>query len=290
MSLTQDLKVLYHLACKPVRGDTHAERLESFYSGQAGGYDDFRERLLKGRSELINACERYCVKGSCVKPGSSKGVWLDLGGGTGRNLAYSDNLRTAFFDAVVVDLSESLLKQAAQRIEGQGWRNVSTLCADVTTLEHRTIVDLLKEKTKPSSEISSNENNKVQLVTFSYSLTMIPDWYRAIDNALELLEPGGMLGIVDFYVGRKHGFNISDSRPAKKHSWSTRSFWSTWFALDNVFLSPDHLPYVLSRCDLVEVQEHVGAVPYIPFIKVPYYIFIGRKRGGTSTSTNSQGT
>jgi hypothetical protein len=33
----------------------------------------------------------------------------------------------------------------------------------------------------------------------------------------------------------------------------------------------------------------VGAVPYIPFIRVPYYIFIGRKHGGVSTSTNSQG-
>lgn len=284
MSLTQDLKVLYHLACKPVRGETHAERLESFYSGQAGAYDDFRERLLKGRGELINACERYFVE-----KGSSKGVWLDLGGGTGRNLAYSDKLRTAFSNAVVVDLSESLLRQAGQRIEKEGWRNVSTLCADVTTLQKENIIDLVKSKTEASSESLSNESNKVQLVTFSYSLTMIPDWYRAIDNALDLLEPGGVLGIVDFYVCRKHGFNISDNRSAKKHSWFTRSFWSTWFALDNVFLSPDHLPYVLSRCEPVEIQEHVGSVPYIPFIKVPYYIFIGRKRGGTPTSTNLKG-
>jgi S-adenosylmethionine-diacylgycerolhomoserine-N-methlytransferase len=281
MSFTQDLKVLYHLACKPVRGDTHAQRLESFYSGQAGAYDDFRERLLKGRAELINACDR---RTSTIN--SSKGVWLDLGGGTGRNLAYSERLRTAFSQTVVVDLSESLLKQAGQRKEKEGWQNVSTLCADVTTLKKSDLPGLVEGRVGTSV----NENNKVQLVTFSYSLTMIPDWYRAIDNALDLLEPGGMLGIVDFYVGRKHGFNISDGRPAKKHSWFTRSFWSTWFALDNVFLSPDHLPYVLSQCELVEVQEHIGSVPYIPFIKVPYYIFIGRKRGGTSTSTDSQGT
>jgi S-adenosylmethionine-diacylgycerolhomoserine-N-methlytransferase len=284
MSLTQDLKVLYHLACKPVRGETHAERLESFYSGQAGAYDDFRERLLKGRSELITACERYLSEIS-----SSNGLWLDLGGGTGRNLAYSAKLRTAFAQAVVVDLSESLLKQADQRINGEGWRNVSTLCADVTRLNKRDVQIGVEGRAEISSTDCADKTKKVQLVTFSYSLTMIPDWYRAIDNAIDLLEPGGMLGIVDFYVGRKHGFNISEHRPAKKHSWFTRSFWSTWFALDNVFLCPDHLPYLLSRCELVEVQEHLGSVPYIPFIKVPYYIFIGRKRGGTSTSTNSQG-
>jgi S-adenosylmethionine-diacylgycerolhomoserine-N-methlytransferase len=284
MSLAQDLKVLYHLACKPVRGETHAERLESFYSGQAGAYDDFRERLLKGRGELINACERYFAK-----IGDSNGTWLDLGGGTGRNLAYSAKLRTTFAKSVIVDLSESLLKQAGQRIEKEGWRNVSTLCADVTTLNKKDLPGLIEGRTDVSSKDISNDNNKIQLVTFSYSLTMIPDWYRAIDNAFDLLEPGGMLGIVDFYVGRKHGFNISVGRAAKKHSWFTRSFWPTWFALDNVFLCPDHLPYILSRCELVEIQEHLGSVPYIPFIKVPYYIFIGRKRGGTSTSTNSQG-
>jgi len=281
MSFTQDLKVLYHLVCKPVRGNTHAERLESFYSGQAGAYDDFRERLLKGRAELISACEIH-LKNTEQK----SGVWLDLGGGTGRNLAYSPELRTSFDKAVIVDLSESLLKQAEQRVANEGWSNVSTLCADVTLLQKEDIAQL------PIRSKSSKENSNVQLITFSYSLTMIPDWYSAIDNALDLLEPGGVFGIVDFYVGRKHGFNISGGRQTKKQSWFTRTFWSTWFALDNVFLSPDHLPYVLSRCDLVEVQEHMGSVPYIPFFKVPYYIFIGRKKpgGGTSTSTNASGT
>ena len=55
MGLVSDLKVLYHLAFKPVRGKDHAARMESFYSGQAEAYDDFRKRLLKGRQELWNA-------------------------------------------------------------------------------------------------------------------------------------------------------------------------------------------------------------------------------------------
>ena len=53
MGFFSDLKVLYHLALKPVRGKNHAERMESFYGGQAEAYDDFRKRLLKGREDLL---------------------------------------------------------------------------------------------------------------------------------------------------------------------------------------------------------------------------------------------
>ncbi len=37
-------------------------------------------------------------------------------------------------------------------------------------------------------------------VYFSYALTMIPDWRRAIDNAIAMLAPGGTLGVVDFHL------------------------------------------------------------------------------------------
>ena len=43
MKLFADLKILYHMALKPVRGKDHAARLESFYSGQAKNYDDFKK-------------------------------------------------------------------------------------------------------------------------------------------------------------------------------------------------------------------------------------------------------
>ena len=33
---------------------------------------------------------------------------------------------------------------------------------------------------------------------------MIPDWFAAVDHAWRLLRPGGTIGVVDFYVGRKH--------------------------------------------------------------------------------------
>src|SRR5436305_444638 len=77
MGLASDLRILYHLALKPVRGKDHATRMENFYAGQAGAYDDFRKRLLKGRQELWN-----------LIPPPPGGTWLDMGGGTGANLEY----------------------------------------------------------------------------------------------------------------------------------------------------------------------------------------------------------
>jgi S-adenosylmethionine-diacylgycerolhomoserine-N-methlytransferase len=270
MSVVQDLKTLYHLVCKRVHGNTHAERLESFYSGQAGDYDAFRERLLNGRQEMLVACEQARRKQQEARGLQPKGLWIDIGGGTGRNLAFCNELRESFKQAIVVDLSPSLLKRVEQRKQKEKWSNVSSALADATSFQ---ISDLQKSC---STDISKEP---VNLITFSYSLTMIPDWHKAIDHALPLLAPDGLMGVVDFYVSRKHKAKVSFNRHPRElgqHSWFTRTFWPTWFALDNVFLSPDHLSFLLSRLEPVELEERVGKVPYIPLIRVPYYTLVGK--------------
>ena len=75
--MLSDLKILYHLAMKPIRGKDHAARMESFYAGQAEAYDNFRKRLLHGREQLWESIP--------TPPG---GVWVDMGGGTGSNLEF----------------------------------------------------------------------------------------------------------------------------------------------------------------------------------------------------------
>jgi S-adenosylmethionine-diacylgycerolhomoserine-N-methlytransferase len=116
------------------------------------------------------------------------------------------------------------------------------------------------------------DEGAADVVTFSYSLTMIPDWFRAMEHARGLLRPGGIVGVVDFYVSRKHA-----SEGRRQHGWLTRHFWPTWFSTDNVFLNPDHVPYLESRFDTLLLHEKRGKVPYLPLGRVPYYIFIGRK-------------
>src|SRR5205823_5784119 len=39
MSLASDLKILFHMTLAPIRGQSHRDRLESFYASQARSYD-----------------------------------------------------------------------------------------------------------------------------------------------------------------------------------------------------------------------------------------------------------
>lgn len=245
MGVFSDLKILYHLAVRPVRGTEHAERLENFYGGQAGDYDSFRKRLLKGREELLRSID--------VPEG---GVWVDMGGGTGANLEFLPQGAIQKLKKIyVVDLAESLLTVARHRAERHGWNNIETVRADATTW-------VPEEKT-------------VDVITFSYSLTMIPDWFAAIDHADELLRLGGKIGVVDFYLARKF-----PNSGRKKHGFATRSFWPVWFSCDNVFPSPDHLPYLERRFATATLDESAARVPYHPFFwwKMPYYRYIGVKK------------
>lgn len=241
--LWSDLRILWHMVTSGGRGRTHEERLENFYSGQAAGYDAFRKRMLHGRVELFAAL-----------PAMPGGVWVDLGAGTGENAEHWGAKLSQFSRVYLVDLSSSLLKVADERIKARGWTNVVTAHADAT-------------KFVPPE-------GQADVVTMSYSLTMIPDWFLAVDQACRLLKPGGVVGVVDFFVARKY-----PAATLARHRWSTRTIWPAWFANDNVFLSPDHIPYLQSRFETVVLEQRRGKIPYLPFVRAPYYWFVGKKAG-----------
>ncbi len=240
MGVLADLKILYRMVFHPGRGGSHAERLESFYAAQADHYDSFRRRLLRGREELWRALG--------IPEG---GVWVDLGAGTGANAEYFGPGIERLKVVHLVDLSPSLLGVAQRRIADRDWKNVVTHVADATQFR---------------------PDEPADVVTFSYSLTMIPDWFAALENAHAMLKPGGKVGVVDFYVSRKFpppGF--------KRHGTCSRLFWTYWFNYDNVFPSPDHIPYLQRHFKAVLLEERRAKVPYLPLAKAPYYIFVGQK-------------
>jgi S-adenosylmethionine-diacylgycerolhomoserine-N-methlytransferase len=240
MSILSDVRTLYHLALTPIRGQTHADRLESFYRRQATSYDAFRRRLLPGRDELMRLLDL---------PGG--GVWIDMGGGTGANLDFAAGRLRTLSQVYVVDLCPALLDVAAERIRESAWTNVSTVLDDAVTF---------------------TPDRPADVVTFSYSLTMIPDWFAAIDHAARMLKPGGQIGVVDFHVSRKH-----PRRGCTRHGWPTRSLLPVWFASDNVHLSADHLPYLERRFRPIALKEARTRIPWVPFVRAPYYLFIGQK-------------
>lgn len=238
MSLASDARILFALMRGLPRGGSHAEALAGFYGPQATRYDDFRERLLHGRHELIQ--ELPVAGGDRV---------VELGGGTGRNLEFFGGRLPTFAQVTVVDLCQPLLDVAASRTAG--WSNVELVGADAATYRPAQPVDC---------------------VYLSYALTMMPRWRAVVDNAVAMLRPGGVVGVVDFYV--------SPAQPMPgyaRHGWPTRTLWPKWFRHDGVYLSAEHVPYLQSRLETVWLSERRAAVPYVPLATVPYYLFIGRK-------------
>lgn len=242
MSFVADLRTWYRLLLAPIRGATLQDRLESFYGPQAQDYDRSRARLLHGREALYRRI-----------PVPDGGTWIEMGGGTAANLEFLGERLANLRQVYIVDLATSLLAVARRRIAERGWANVVTLPTDA------------RDTGLPPA--------CADVVTFSYSLTMIPDWYLAVEHAGRLLKPGGLLAVVDFYVSRKH-----PPSHLKRHSAFTRWFWPWWFASDNVFLSADHLPYLLQHFHPLHVGEHRGRLAWLPGVCVPYYEFLGSKQ------------
>lgn len=233
-----DARILLHLLKGQPRTGSHVERLEAFYAPQAQYYDTFRERLLKGRQELIARL--------AFPPGANI---VELGGGTGRNVLYFKDSLQQLGSIEIVDLCPALLKEARTRFKN--YANVKVIEADAVTYRPEKLVDC---------------------VYFSYALTMIPDWRGAMENAYAMLVAGGTLGVVDFYISPKN-----PEPGAVRHSIATRFFWPRWFGHDGVHLNSEHLPLLKKLFPKNQCFERRATVPYLLGLRVPYYIFIGKK-------------
>jgi len=58
-----------------------------------------------------------------------------------------------------------------------------------------------------------------------------------------------------------------------------RWFWTRWFAHDGVRLNSAILPHLLGRTEQMYLRESSTSIPYLCGLKVPFYIYVGRKIG-----------
>ena len=237
-ALRGDAAVLGRLLRGMPRAASHAEALGAFYGPQSDNYDRFRERLLAGRAELIRSLS--------LPP---RAHIVELGGGTGRNAEFFGAALQGIETIEIVDLCAPLLARARER--AHAIPQLRAVEADATTYQPARPVDC---------------------VYFSYALTMIPDWRAAIANALAMLKPGGMIGVVDFYVSEP-----SPAAGLARHGAITRWFWPAWFGHDGVRVSADHLPELRRLVPDHTLGEARAKVLYLPLGRVPYYVFVGRK-------------
>ena len=176
--------------------------------------------------------------------------WLrqgQIGGGTGYNIeamqAFLDV--PTFFSAVyLVDLSPSLCAVAINRFKRLGW-DVKVLCQDARTFQLEDHLDDSSSRrytTKPVIGYPSKnveQRAKADLITMSYSLSMIPDYYNVVDSLTGLLATHGIIGVVDFYVQstvETAARNYIGGSFNRHVNWLSRVVWRSWFDCDRVGL------------------------------------------------------
>lgn len=244
------------LVASTLKVSGHAKDMEAFYKYQKEGYDAFREGLLHARPALLEA---FPLK----KEGGM--VWVDIGGGTARNLEFFpvEVIRKYFKAIYICDISASLLEIAQRRIDSMGLGDICKAVEhDVTASSVFSVL--------PSA-------GTVDVITMSYSFSMIPDQKAAITNAVKLLKKNGHLAIADFFL--KGNYDDCLSPLFRRLRAAESLFHKNWFALDHVHLLGDkQLEMGFPDMEPVWDNRFRGAVPFLPFLQPYHGVYITKKK------------
>jgi S-adenosylmethionine-diacylgycerolhomoserine-N-methlytransferase len=149
----------------------HGAAMDRIYHRQRHFYDLTRKYYLLGRDDLIAGLD--------AGPGAHV---LEVGCGTGRNLIVAAR-RFPQARFIGLDISAAMLATARAKIAGAGLSDRITLVqGDATEFD--------------AAALSGGKG--FDRIFLSYTLSMIPDWQRALGMAATALAPGGRLDLVDF--------------------------------------------------------------------------------------------
>ncbi|KAK7035925.1 S-adenosyl-L-methionine-dependent methyltransferase [Favolaschia claudopus] len=270
--LWPQLKFVYHCFLRPTEaeGGDPKTRLDQFYEGQADIYDATRGRLLRGRNTMV-ALSASHLKVLRQRAPNKRFVWVDIGGGTGRNIEMMDkHFPIENFDAIyLVDLCEPLLEVARRRIAQRGWKNVTVLCQDACTFW------------LPEWPAGTDPRGSVDFVTMSYSITMINRFYTVLDRVDYILNPTtGLIGIADFYTAGPQDSLIDKTIGGigKECGWMFKWAWHIFFEFDHLYLGSTQRTYLEHRFGTIKSyngRNHF-IIPYL--IQIPYFTWLGRAR------------
>ena len=146
-----------------------ARQMDRMYAFQRHLYDATRRYYLLGRDRLLQGL-----------PVPSGGRVLEIGCGTGRNLAVLSRQRSdiALYG---LDISARMLETATHRLKGRGI----------------SLARGMAEEMDP--HVSFGLDERFDAVFFSYALSMIPRWELALEAGWQALKPSGTLAVVDFW-------------------------------------------------------------------------------------------
>ena len=182
--------------------NAHGDKMSSFYAAQAKGYDAVRENMLVARPEMMSGF-------GPIKTGHT---WLDVGGGTGRNLHYLRAHLDMFERIVVLDICPELLEigkeNARLSFTESQCAKIHWVCLDINTPDVR--AKLSKD------HLGGDESRGFDTISFSYSISMIPDWKKALLSAKNLMSVDGRVIVSDFDTYTEDGKSMTDS---VIHAW-----------------------------------------------------------------------
>ena len=207
---------------------------------------------------------------SSFGPIKSGHTWLDVGGGTGRNIHYIRAQLDRFEKIVVLDICPELLAigedHARRSFTPSQCDRIEWVCMDINSKNIRS---------KLSKYLRNDQNRGFDTITFSYSVSMIPEWQKALESARSLMSEDGRVVISDFDTYTEQGNGIKDF------------MIHTWYKQDSVrieaktrqVISRDVFPANRFKVTFARFQRPLAGV------KIPHFVGCCRKE----TMTCSQG-
>lgn len=242
------------------RVSAHGDKMSSFYAAQAKGYDAVRENMLVARPDMVSGF-------GPIKTGHT---WLDVGGGTGRNLHYLRAQLDLFERIIVLDICPELLeigKESARlSFTPDQCAKIHWVCLDINSKDVRMVL---------ASHLHNDLDRGFDTISFSYSLSMIPEWQKALLSAKSLMSVDGRVIISDFDTYTEKGNSVKDF------------LIRTWYSQDGVrieaksreFITQEVFPSDQFTVTLARFQRKLAGV------WIPHYVMSCRK----GTITTAQG-
>jgi ubiquinone/menaquinone biosynthesis C-methylase UbiE len=186
--------------------DHTRERLIEVYRKKAKHYD-VTSRLYPAPGYPQRGQRRRAVQALDLRRGDTV---VDMACGTGLNFQLLEDAIGADGRVIGVDLTDAMLAQARQRIETNGWSNVSLVQADAAEFEFPAEVDA---------------------IVSTYALSQVPECGEVIAHGAAALSPGGRWVVLDLKLPdraprRLAQLGVAAVRPfAAIDEWIARRPW-----------------------------------------------------------------
>jgi ubiquinone/menaquinone biosynthesis C-methylase UbiE len=184
------------------------ERLIKIYRKKAKHYD-ITSRLYPAPGYPQRSQRLRAVRALHLRPGASV---IDIACGTGLNFPLIEEMIGPDGRIVGVDLTDAMLARARDRIESNGWGNISLVQADAADFDFPTEVDAILS---------------------TYALSQVPECAEVIAHGAAALSGGGRLAVLDLKVpdntpGWLGRLGTATVRPfASIDEWIMRRPWET---------------------------------------------------------------